>query len=320
MNYITECLEHLQLNRIACMAAGMTTDAMVTGHLINDLAAAKKFLLPPPHLLDIKVTTPAMKFLKLPAPVCAFEYDCPNARNEGLQGVALSTTKSTKRIALAYDTNFNIGPVSILTDTGWLREDADGILIISIYYVDEQKMWTPSMGIGYIDDQMCRESDTPTLFDNVNMRSTMEAYPLLPEAVARFLGHLPVAARQQTLINDIADEVGMAVRAALLLSAKNLKIFKVIDAPEKLNKKRLQRHKAPFFDYYSVDVFFGEGITGQQRRKVDYSKLRHILTHRPSYLVTDIRPVTGHFKTRATGVFYWSRYERPFKVKPKDEK
>lgn len=311
MNFTTECLEQLALAKIALSKIGFRLDTVTLEHIMVDLTKATKFLLPPPSALNVKVTAPAMQFLKLPYPICVFEYTCPDARDEGMLDPAqtrVTTSKSTKRIALAYDCSKDVGPVPNLKRAGLLAKDASGILVMSLYYVDEVKWWSPSSAAGYIDADVAAPMGDEFLIDNHNVRTSIDAVPILLESMLANFGHLSKEMQTRAMLNDVADEVATAVRACLMLNTKNLHVVKVTEAPEKLNKKRAKSNKPPFFEYRTLDIFVSNSGTRLDRKRVDYGAVQRDFTN----MKIDRKwgTVSGHFKLRKTGMFWWSDHSR----------
>lgn len=308
MNYITECLEHMvKFQAVANRDPVLRGDACTIRRIMGDLLNARKFLLPPPNALNVKATRTALKFLRLPYPICAFEYSCPMARDEGVNA-AIPTSRSTKRIALAYDCSKNIGPVSVYKDTGYIPKDSTGILVISFFYLDHLKSWSPSMGIGYMDEHSADDEDSEFLVDNVNLRGYVSVFPLLVDMIGDTLGHLTKAQQRDTLVNDVAEELMTAVRACLLLNTRNLKTVQAVEAPDKLNRKRLKNNRIPFFDYYTMDIFVSEGSRRTDRKKVNFGAIRDMFAN--AHTTRRWGTVIGHFKTRKTGIWWWNEHSR----------
>jgi hypothetical protein len=90
MSYITECLETFRTISIPGSLKGrMLRDAAVLKLIAGDLLRSRKYMVPPPSKLNIKVTQASMQHLRLPHPVIAVEFACPEARSEGLKGMIL---------------------------------------------------------------------------------------------------------------------------------------------------------------------------------------------------------------------------------------
>lgn len=323
MSYITECLETFKaINIPGCLKGRMLRDAATLKLISRDLIAARKYMVPPPSKLNIKVTQASMQHLKLSHPVIAVEFACPEARSEGMKGIVIETVPSTKRIALVYDCTKEIGPVRMLKDRKYIPEDAKGIAVISLYHVQrpdiKEGMWIPAMGIGYIDENITSHSPEALLIDNTVMKGEIRAFPLFHDALDELFYRERVTAEQahDVIVNDVAEETMMAVRVAMLLQAKNLKEVQIAEAPVKLNKKREKSGKAPFFDYFTIDLFFSETTLRRHRKRIDFVGLRQAF--QKAELMSDLRTVEGHFKTRKTGIFWWSTHERMMKVRGKE--
>lgn len=328
MNYSTECLEHLLRFQTVLTKMGMTHDVLTLKAITSDLMRATKFILPPPDKMNVKVTKPALKLLRLPYPICAFEFNCPMAKAEGIDGVnTLTTSKSTKRIALAYDCRKDVGPVAMLKETGKLPKNAEGILVISLYYLDEMNLWNPSFGAGYMDEDTASENGE-VLIDNKTIQAQIKIAPILTECISHFLGGMSRIEKGNTLINDVMDETAMATRACLMLNTKNLQVVKVSEAPEKLNKKRSKNNKPPFFEYHTIDIFFSESGNRVDRKQVNYGAIKDHFNNMA--LSKKWGTVMGHFKVRSTGIFWWSEHgrgnksqgiiEKEYRLKPEPPK
>jgi hypothetical protein len=314
MNYVTDCLEQMdKLLLLMKTKLKMPKDFFELQAVCYDLMAAKKFLLPPPNALNVKATLPALKFLRLPYKVCAFEYSCPHARDEGGADVYVPTAASTRRIALVYDARVNSGPVLRYRKQGFLPQNAQGVLVLSFYYADEKKMWIPSMGAAYIDEEIAGSTDHGMLIDNQTLKAYFHTYPFLTEMIADTMGHMPPKDQHAALTNDVAEELCTAIRACLLLNTRNLKVVQASEAPEKLNKKRKRNKRIPFFDYYTLDIFVSEGAKRVDRKKVNFGAIRDMFTNTSSERRWGT--VIGHFKTRATGIFWWNDHGRGNKAK-----
>lgn len=310
MNFSTECLEHLRIHYEAFKHMGFNIDAEFIKGLAADLTVATKFLIPSPGGMNVVAKKASLQYMKLPYPICAFEYSCPEARYDGMQAIAnanISTTKSSKRIALAYDCSKNVGPVKFLKDARQIPRDSKGILIFSLYYLDDHHMWSPSFAGGYVDADSVGD-DAHFLIDQKHINLTIDAVPFLVQNIEHSFGHLNGDNLTRALLNDIADEVGSTIRACLLLNTRNLKVVKVNEAPVALNKKRAKNGKPPFFEYKTLDIFVSKDASRLARKRVDPTYMQKMFAN----MHTDRRwgTVRGHFKHRSTGIFWWSDHTR----------
>lgn len=307
MNFSTECLAHLQIFRKALQIDGLQQDVFAMDTTIRDLEQSTKFLIPSPGHMNVIATKAALKFMRLPYPICAFEYTCPEARADGIKGsTGFSTGKSSRRIALAYDCTKDVGPIPLLKAAGVLPKDANGILVQSLYYVDQFDMWAASFCAGYLDEDAIGDNDFR--LDNTQLKFNIDACPLMIESLMEHFGHLNREQRTLVMLNDVADEVGMAVRACLLLNTRNLKVVKAIEAPVALNKKRAKSGKPPFFEYHTLDIFVSNTGSRLARKRVDQNFVRQHFAN--MNLQRKWGTVIGHFKMRATGMFFWNAHTR----------
>jgi hypothetical protein len=311
MNFSTECIEHLVSHASVMSDIGLTSDATFIKNVTIDLLESKKFLIPSPGHLNVVATKASLKFIKLPYPVCAFEYSVPDARDEGMVGLTHATTRSTRRIALVYDCTKDVGPVALMKRHGLIPGNASGILVQSLYYVDLEKMWTASMALGYVDEEVINESEH-FLISNTRVNVQVDACPLLTQSIDLYHRDTEKDYLIRALLSDIADEVGMAIRACLLLNTRNLKVIQAVQAPVQLNKKRAKKNRAPFFEYYTLDIFVSDDASRFSRKRVDSNYIREKFAN----MNTQHRwgSVRGHFKHRSTGIFWWNDYTRGSKA------
>jgi hypothetical protein len=313
MNFSTAALEHLDIFLRAVDLDPATrhdkSSLMIT---IDSLTNAQKFLIPSPGHMNVVARKEAFAFMRLPYPICAFEYSCPEARVAGMKAASsfLDTTKSTRRIALAYDCHHDVGPVPALKAAGQLHKDAKGILVQSIFYVDKLEVWVPSFAAGYVDESNLEDAEF--FLDNTQMKFSVDAVPLMVESLIKEFGHLSGDQLRLAMLNDVADELGMAMRACLLLNTRNLKIVKAVEAPVALNKKRLKKNKPPFFEYHTLDIFVSDSGSRLHRKRVDSNLVRQYFANIAASRKWGT--VIGHFKIRKTGMFFWNAHTRGSKV------
>ncbi len=325
MNFTTYAVEGLYKMVATCVKGksfNTKYDAKVFSAIARDLQNSNKFLVPSPEHLNVKVTDASLEYLRLPYPICAFEYSIGHAYEEGLNGLQ-GTSASTKRVALAYDLQGNSSFVSAMKDRGFIKADARGIAAVSVYQVDETKEWIPSAGFCVFDINTAAfntstkvykklsdkaEYSAKTLIDNTGANFVTQAYPLVASAIQAMASEDSAAAEHMRLVitNDVGEELAMAIRVTLLLNAKNLKAVKVADAPEKLNKKRLRTGKVPFFSYHTLDIFINDSPFRVVRKKMNAAAVEAFFANAQCRL----QSVMGHFKVRATGIFWWSHHVR----------
>ncbi len=328
MNFVTSALDAMRRMQAVCTRAGEKYDENVFHSLCMDLEHSMKFLVPGPTQLNVKATQECLEFVRLPYPVCAFEYSILNPETKGLSET-LQTASSTNRIALAYDLESPSQFVTAMKKRGHIAQDAKGLAVVSLYQLDTTKEWMPSIGFGVFDrvravydtaehlhryfhlkrglDQERPEFRTPFFIDNTITNFVFSVYSLIRYGVEESrAGGERARAINETMVNDITEELAMAVRVALLLNTKNLKVVKAVEAPEKLNAKRKRNGKQPFFSYHTLDIFVSNTPLRSARKRVDFGGIQQYFSN----YSTRLHSVRGHFKHRATGLFWWSFYVR----------
>lgn len=97
-----------------------------------------------------------------------------------------------------------------------------------------------------------------------------------------------------SVIHDVQDEMGHIFATLILMNAKNCVELAETKPPEKLNKARRKQGKTELLPYSTVHI----ELTKSQERAVEDGRISREEARR--------HLVRGHFKVRATGVFWWS--------------
>lgn len=95
-------------------------------------------------------------------------------------------------------------------------------------------------------------------------------------------------------VRDVQDEMGHLFATLILMNAKNCVEIAKTEPPEKLNKARRKAGKSELLPYSTVHIELTQG----QKRAVDQGRISREDARR--------HLVRGHFKVRATGVFWWN--------------
>jgi hypothetical protein len=84
----------------------------------------------------------------------------------------------------------------------------------------------------------------------------------------------------------------------ILLNCRNAVEVNRVDAPEKLNKQRAKKNKPPLSGYNEI--------------RIKLNAARQRMASRPGGSVREMTAayVTGHFKVRRSGIFWWSPHVR----------
>jgi len=298
MNFTTQCLD---------MAARMLTagyDAPVFVNMMDALLRAHKMLLPPPRNLRAKVLLPQVPYIRMVFPEVVFEYEVPDSVDTApINSQGINTSKSSSRLVLALDLERSVSPLALALKAT-LRQPAE-IAFVVWYYIDHMKAWMPSMGVGLFH----RDNQTSVFYlDGHTHKYVADVGPLLPMMVAAELrdGHSGIteATLMDFLMNDIMEDVGVALRALALVNTRNLRTVLAVKAPKNLNAKRAAKHKPPFFDYHTLDIFLVDDQSLLGRKKlVTTADIRAVFAARGK-----LREVIGHFKNRKTGIFWWNSF------------
>lgn len=295
MNFCTEAIQDLLCLRTRLALAGHAHDSQVCKQLMLSLTNAKKFLLPPPDQLNVTVTQPALKFMRLPYPICAFEY---------------STLQSgRKQIALAFDCRVNTPIVATMKASKSIPADAEGMLVCSLLYSpDVIQQWVPSIGIAYIDEVIAAAGVQEMLCTNDRTRTRAHVQMMFPDLGSTMYQDMSHTELGTSLMDAVTGALATTLRATLMLNAKNVKPVQVVKEPVALNRSRTKKHKVPFFEYYTLDVLVSQGKRLVDRKKVDFGAVRNTFGQMRNHYRWGT--VMGHFKTRSTGIFWWSAHGR----------
>ncbi|WP_158927553.1 hypothetical protein [Acidisphaera sp. S103] len=125
------------------------------------------------------------------------------------------------------------------------------------------------------------------------------AFKFWAEALVRRHGALPGpgSPEWQMWTSDIRGEPGVARSILLLLNSKNLTHSEESPAPERLNRQRTKAGKLPLLGHTKIRIKLSRAL---QRRAGEEGQRGAARLH----------AVRGHFKIRASGVYWWSDFMR----------
>jgi hypothetical protein len=312
MNYCTEAIADVE--RLAEIADrnGLGLDHVGFGLIAGLLREAQKFVIPPPERVRGKVTSAACQWIRPPYPVMAIEYSITEPTTEGSYP-GLECKASGKRIALVISIRAKSQLAGFMRD--FLTKVGATIVgnefgVVSIFYVDEHRMWVVAPGMAMIEPDRLLE-DPNTIIDWRSSNFQLSVAPILPdtwdeiqEKNVAALGEEAGRQRSQDMaFNDVAEEAAMATRTILLLNTRNVSVVKVNEPSAKLNRKRERNGKPPFFAYHTINIFLGKPL--RVARAMSESEIRaKFATTLPQTMVI------GHYKVRRTGVFWWEHHVR----------
>jgi hypothetical protein len=266
------------------------------------LKISEKFTIPAPNSLNITVTNSSIPFIRMPYPVMVVEYPL-TVKNMGTTNVLDSNfpvRNSTKRIVLALDTSKIDTSVFIQGD-----KIEEGIVVISIFYVDETKGWELGPGVIWYDPKTeftdLLISDSKYHLSGIARLFKYEyLYNSYLTIIKKFKDNPDIL--YNMVFNDTVEELCSLLKVIVLLNAKNINTIDIDPSP-KLNKKRIKSGNLPFYSYKTLDIFLS-----QNTRKIRAKNIKNDLSN---FISTKrLHSVRGHFKIRKTGIYWWSSYQR----------
>lgn len=232
-------------------------------HIVELLRQAVKFYLPDNgRLFDSGLKALPVMF-RLPYPIIAAEFRVTKEGSKNLQPINDDALFSTsKRIALAIEIHRDtvdqyrwLFPVSQDECIG----DDGVIAIIPIYYIDSQDSWNFAPVGGFVAASHVSVSQdirarTEHVFGGNLPKGTsplpivMYPLPLMPEVFQKIKRESGIDRLAATAMQDCSDELFATLELIEILSCKNV-VTQTVDAPAKLNAKRIRTQKTPFFEY-----------------------------------------------------------------------
>jgi hypothetical protein len=279
---------------------GRLLDSEAISSFSKMVASGTKFILPPGGDVGVKnVNVDAqLQFVKCPYPVSVFEYVANPPEN-----LAVNATNSVNRLCVVmtkqamieaargantlYETYLNMK----LSD---VDDGEDGVFVSVNYLDDKVKEWSPPLCLLYVAKSQYSEICAQ---DNVKVK--ILSMPLMVETIADIGERMPHLNVVDMYVKESIEDIAIALKAMLCLNAKNIKQVS-IPASVKLNAKRSKHGKTPFFEYKVLDIFLNaEGMMPTREN------LKQCMESGTSMRLHSRR---GHFKTRKTGIFWWSNH------------
>jgi hypothetical protein len=98
-------------------------------------------------------------------------------------------------------------------------------------------------------------------------------------------------------IGDITGEPGMLQCVILLLNSRNMTAAETVPAPERLNRQRERKGRAPLLGYTTIRIKLSRALSMRAGSTGERSPAR-------------FHAVTGHFKVRKSGIYWWNDFSR----------
>lgn len=148
-----------------------------------------------------------------------------------------------------------------------------------------------------------RNPDEAAALLELHARFSWEPHPdlkRLARSVAALMGEANVARTEQGQGGDLQRAfLNQVLPALILLNCRNAVRRETVPAPDKLNRKRVQKGKPPIREFVTVKVHLsGSGSRAMAKHGMSFTKAR------------EGGLVVGHFKVRKTGIFWWGFHVR----------
>lgn len=137
----------------------------------------------------------------------------------------------------------------------------------------------------------------------LHARFSWESHPdlvRLARSVAALAGEEAVQRTEEGQGGDLERAfLNMVLPALILLNCRNAVQRETVPAPDKLNKKRVQKGRPPIREFVTVKVHLsGSGRRAMAKQGMSFTKAR------------EGGLVVGHFKVRKTGIYWWGFHLR----------
>lgn len=251
LNYCTHACENMKAlddviirNETKKVGRAILASAM---ECIILLEQAEKFILPSwgkifeQHEMELcdEVQIPT----RLPYPVVALEYPCPydDPRCEPMMP---QERQCSKRIALCVETEVLDEQTEMLAHIHQVHTgDMKGFYVFPISYSDDLQLWIPPPA---------------GMFFPRGGNETMKAMSkhgltaVLPLGFSAYKEY-PEEQRPTRVMRDLSDEVFATLHLLTALAIDHGR-YETLPAPTKLNKKRAQKGRTPFYEYKVLDI------------------------------------------------------------------
>lgn len=224
--------------------------------------------------------------LHLPYPVTLFEYYVP-ADGDGYRKDLASEKTSTRRITLAFDFSgpeFLSHPVFSCALKGVdaaIFASEGGIVIVPIWYVDEDRTWTVGSGAAFVPRNQAAATRMPKEFRDMNgqfhdgprgldglLLCAQTIAIVMVKAAALIGAGLEMTSRSliDEAVRDCSHDIIVVsdfVKAAGCVNISNQAIA-LTSGEQNLNKKRARSGKAPLFPYHVLNLALPREVSDLQ--------------------------------------------------------
>lgn len=313
MNYTTHVLEEFVKFCKRLRKADKPIDAAILESVCVLLSDSPKFLLPAGNKLGIEVKADAFPLIHLPYPVTVLEYpvDLSIYKTFNTNAELDQVHMSSKRVIICIDNSSKDLPFAAKIILDGLHEplkEVRGFYLISIYFTDDSQEWHIGTGIVFVPLELITATNIIYADPNKTSHVTCRVTALLPSVEQSMKDSgMSEENRLKILEGDVSEDVICSIKALMCLSARNTMVLN-IDAPHKLNKKRLRKGMLPYYEYKVLDIF----LTPDARRAVKFTaqEIHGQLMKFSSEAFRRLHSVRGHYKIRKAGIFWWNPFVR----------
>jgi hypothetical protein len=214
-------------------------------------------------------------------------------------GALVDTDESLQRGSIAYawmhpSMGVNICPLGITFDWRPEPEPLDDIANIARWHsIATEEKWRE---LAAQFPRVRNSARADVVADN--MRFGIVINPAMLAFTERAMHVSAYKAIMNAAVKDIEGEAPLLRAAIMLLNSRNLAEYQPRPISPKLNKARTRNSKPPLLDYTHISIKLSRALGERAGMAAD---ARH-----PSRL----HLVRGHFKIRASGVYWWSPHAR----------
>ena len=152
-------------------------------------------------------------------------------------------------------------------------------------------------------DLISRDPEEAAAWLELHARFSWEPHPdlkRLAASVTKLMGPVGVAKVEHNQAGDLERVfLNLVLPSLILLNCRNAVERQFTPAPDRLNKQRAKKGKAPIREFTTVKVH----LSGSQKRAMEKEGVSVASARDGSF-------VMGHFKVRKTGIFYWGFHMR----------
>ncbi|WP_156478112.1 hypothetical protein [Acetobacter malorum] len=289
-NYCTHAMDSLVEQARAIRADGAPEIADTYFSIVSALNDAVKYLLPErgDMIAPQDLGEAHLELLSLPAPCIVLESFWREDDKLPTRG-GVEVTHAQKRIALCWDPEKYKGPVAA-GESCSKQYDGGGICVLPIYQTVAGDQWHVAHGVEFVPyntplvkgikpdteaSRIAAEMQEKEGFKGGTWGKKVDCFPTIPALLPHLAQHYgSVDAVKASIMLENWDETYMLIQACAVLQCANVET-ETISPPDKLNKSRLAKGLAPFFEY-QVMTLSAERTGGEKKMHLRRGHMRRL--------------------------------------------